>query len=264
MKKIYILVVLMAIFMSNRGYAQAPSVTTNPLKFSALDGVTLLIDVTGTKVAGAKEPLYLWAWSDGVGDFATNGSWGSSSEAAKLVPVEGKPNQYTFTLPLQANGTTYNNVAEILGATPGQLKNIGLLIKTKVGDDTKKTDNLVLELDPLVFVKSFTRIFPSAVTPQDLVTLFMDQSLAASADVKYAMGGFKVVMKAMNAAGEAVGEEKSFDMKAEGNNIFSFTFFPTATAFPDVADLASIEYRFVSAADETVSSAPYTLTFISQ
>lgn len=199
-----------------------------------------------------------------MGDFATNGSWGSSSEAAKLVPVEGQPNQYTFTLPLEADGTTYNNVAEILGATPGQLKNIGLLVKTKVGDDAKKTDNLVLELDPLVFVKSFTRIFPSTVTQHDLVTIYMDQSLATSANVRYAVGGFKVVMQALNEAGEAVGEEKSYDMKAEGNNTFSFTFFPTATAFPDVADLASIQYHFVSVADASVSSAPFTLTFIGQ
>lgn len=243
---------------------QAASVTTDPASFTALDEVTFTFDVTGTPLADANESLYLWAWSDGVADFKTNGEWGNSSEASQLTPVEGSPNKYSFSFPVEVDGKTYSNIAEILGATPGQVKQIGTLIKTKVGNDAKKTDDLVIELDPLEFVEEMTRTFPSTVTEEDLVTIYFNQSLANSLGLKYQSGGFNIVLRAIDADGNPTGEEKSFEMRQDGEGQYSFIFSPTQTAFPEESDLSAVEYYFVSVANPEIVSDMYVVNFINQ
>ncbi|NME67723.1 alpha-amylase family glycosyl hydrolase [Flammeovirga aprica] len=122
-------------------------VTTAPEKINVLtSNVVITIDVSGTPVAGNDE-LYLWAWSSGVGDFATNGDWGASSDAAKLK--KESDNVFSFTFPVTSGENTYNNLAEILGAAdnPTAIKAVGGLVKTKDGGG--KTDDLSIPIEPL-------------------------------------------------------------------------------------------------------------------
>lgn len=260
MKKLYILLLILVGFLG-QATAQQAKITANPPSFTALDEVVFTIDVTGTNVANINEPLYLWAWSPGVGDFKTNGSWDNSSESARLVPVPGEANKYTFSLPLEHEGSTYANIAEIIGATPGQVKQLGTLIKTKAGNDAKKTDDLILTLSPLEFQDSFTRTFPGTVTQNDLITIYMTQALAENRDVRYATGEFKIVLQALDAAGE-LSEEEIHELSRDSEGKYSFTFYPGVTVFPGAADLEGIQYYFVSVADPDVRSENFTLTFV--
>ncbi|WP_052444671.1 alpha-amylase family glycosyl hydrolase [Flammeovirga sp. OC4] len=141
-KAAWLAYVLMAIpFWANA------QVTTNPEKSTVLtENVVITIDVSGTPVAG-NDDLYLWAWSDGVGDFATNGTWGASSDGAKLK--KESDNVFSFTFPITMGENTYNNIAEILGAadSPTSIKSVGGLVKTI--DGSAKTNDLSIPIEDL-------------------------------------------------------------------------------------------------------------------
>ncbi|KXX67371.1 alpha-amylase family glycosyl hydrolase [Flammeovirga sp. SJP92] len=136
----YISVLLLVPFWT---FAQ---VTTNPEKSTVLtENVVITIDVSGTPVAGESD-LYLWGWSN-VGDFATNGSWDASSDAAKLK--KESDNVFSFTFPVTSGSNTYNTLAEILGAgdNPTSIESIGCLVKTVNG--SSKTDDLSIPFEDL-------------------------------------------------------------------------------------------------------------------
>src|SRR3954464_4184670 len=151
--------------------AQAQNPQFTPATFTAEDEVTMTIDVSGTPMAGQPE-AYIWIWANpgGVGpapNGTVNGDWTNSTPAAKLTAAG--TNKWTFKF----TGTT------LFGLAPADLHDFGFLIKAK--DGSKQTsDYKPFSFDPLVFIPTMLRIFPSKVDKDDVVTLNFDQSLGTS------------------------------------------------------------------------------------
>ncbi|MDA3615827.1 hypothetical protein [Polluticaenibacter yanchengensis] len=141
-------------------------------KFTAIDDVTIEVDVTNTGMAG--EPAaYLWIWSNP--DLSNsnypgkesiyNTSWGNSPENAKLTMVSANKFRFTF------------KAVDIFLQTPGQLFSFGFLLKTKNG--SKKTDDFKpFEFVPLVFKESVFRVFPESSGINDVITINYNKSFA--------------------------------------------------------------------------------------
>ncbi|NLR94111.1 alpha-amylase family glycosyl hydrolase [Flammeovirga agarivorans] len=125
----------------------AQKVTLDPSTADVLtENVTVTFDVSGTDVAGISD-LYLWGWSEDVGDFLTNGEWAASDESAKLT--KQSDNIFTYSFPVTKGSSTYNNFAELLNSAsaPTAIDAIGCLIKTK--DGGSKTGDLVIPIKKL-------------------------------------------------------------------------------------------------------------------
>ncbi|MEH0156775.1 alpha-amylase family glycosyl hydrolase [Limibacter armeniacum] len=155
LKQLRILLFLLGVSIT--AFAQTPKVSLEPANATVLDEVTITFDVSGTNVEGLSD-IYIWGWSN-VGDWQTNGgSWTTSMlNGAKLAPVEGQSNKYTFKLPLtftDRNNTekTANNLAELIGVAPNQIESVGYLLRsddgnTKTGDASITFSELSLTLD---------------------------------------------------------------------------------------------------------------------
>ncbi|RYY68815.1 MAG: hypothetical protein EOO13_11270 [Chitinophagaceae bacterium] len=214
--------------------ATAQNPTFSPATFTAEDQVTFTIDVTGTGMAGVTD-AYLWIFSNpdigGGTDGVTNGSWGNSSEAAKLTPAGPNKFSYTFT------GTT------MFGQTPAQLKTFGFLLKKKDGS-AQTPDYKPFAFDPLIFVPSLARIFPAKVDKDDVVSVNFDQSYATTVnDQRMSPLTFTVV--AYDDLGTAVGAPLTRALTKTEPTIWSGSFIPTASFTPAAGrTLAKFRYKF--------------------
>lgn len=146
----YILSFLTVVLTALGVHAQ---VTFSPSVFTAIDEVTITVDVTGEPMAGQPE-AFLWIFANlkggGATDGVTNGSWGSSAPAAKMTSLGGNKWSYKFT------GT------EMFGKTPAELVEFGLLLKSKDGGKQTK-DYKFYKFDPLIFTPTLMRVFPAKV-----------------------------------------------------------------------------------------------------
>jgi len=161
-KKIIALCVLFLTLYSVNG-----QVTFSPSSFTALDSVTLVVDVSGTDMAGRTE-AYIWIFSNTSGggkDGFTNTAWGNSPPSAKMKNVGGNKWQFGFI------GTT------MFSQSPGELKDFGFLVKAQDGSK-QSPDYKPYKFDPLVFIPTVLRIFPSKVDLTDVVSLNFDQTLS--------------------------------------------------------------------------------------
>lgn len=213
-------------------------VSFSPAVFTAIDDVTITIDVTGTPMAGEAN-AYIWIFSNpdaADGDAAkpkkdgvVNGAWGNSSEAAKLVSAGTNKWQFTF------KGT------DLFGLTPAQLNSLGFLLKAK--DGSKQTpDYKPYKFDPLVFTPVKMRVFPAKVGTTDVVGVNFDQSLATVAD-EQRMTPVSAVVTLVNASGIAL-ETKTFPLKKESATIWSAYFIPTYNFSVTAAQLAGGKFRY--------------------
>ncbi len=241
MKKLFSMILAgLGALLVNTASAQ---VTFSPSVFTAIDQVTITVDVTGTPMAGEPE-AYLWAFSN-AGDAVSNGSWGSSSIVNKMTSAGVNKWRYTFT------GVDFYN------STPAALKELGLLLKSK--DGSKQTpDYKWFKFDPLIFTATKMRVFPSKVGPDDVVSVNFDQSLATVVNEQRMMPN-NVTVVLVNAAGGTV-DTKTFPVKKEGT-IFIGTFIPTYSfTVPVGTVLDKFRYRFngtvknASNVDVTVST----------
>lgn len=235
--------------------AQNPSFS--PSSFTAEDEVTITIDVTGTGMAGAAE-AYIWIFSNpdigGGTDGITNGSWTNSSAGAKLTSIG--TNKYTFKF----IGTT------MFGQTPAQLKSFGFLLKKKDGS-AQTSDYKPYFFDPLIFVPSMARIFPSKVDKDDVVSVNFDKAYAVSAnDLRMTPTTFTITM--YDNLNNTVGAPLTLPLRKTDATIWSGSFIPDASFIPAAGrSLLKFRYRFngtvldVNGAPVTVSSAETEVTF---
>ena len=152
-------------------YAQSVTFVSGA-KFTAIDDVTIEVDVTNTPMAG-EAAAYLWIWSNP--DLSNtnypgkesiyNTGWGNSPEDAKLTMVSSNKFRFTF------------KGVDIFLQTPAQLFSFGFLLKTKNG--SKQTaDFKPFEFVPLIFKESVFRVFPESSGINDVITVNYNKSFA--------------------------------------------------------------------------------------
>ncbi|MCO4294392.1 hypothetical protein NF867_16140 [Solitalea sp. MAHUQ-68] len=208
----------------------AQTLTISPTSYTAEDEVTLRIDVTGSPLEGI-EPAYLWLWSN-AGDCLTNGGWGSSSDANKLIKISTNVWEYKFV------GTA------AFGKSPSELQWFGCLVKTKDGSKQTK-DFKPNNFDPLVFTATQFRAFPAKVSQSDVITLNFDQSLADNSDAAR-MTPQTISIKALDESGNMIDTEKrDLPVKNSGNKIFSYSFIPTQLFSAGGNKIVKLQYYFV-------------------
>lgn len=145
----------------------AQTFTITPSNPTAEDRITIKVDVTGFAALENESPLYVWAWSN-LGD-APNGTWNSSNESAKMTQDPNNPKVWTFSF---VPSIYYNFPA-------GGFQFVGFLVKAKDGSGTpeRKTADQRINLDPINFVDTPVRFFPSKFTEDDVITVFYDKTL---------------------------------------------------------------------------------------
>jgi hypothetical protein len=214
-------------------------VTFSPSTFTAIDPVTITVDVTGTPMAGESE-AYIWIFSNPSisgnaafpnKDGSVNGSWGNSSDAAKLTSLGANRWRFTFT------GT------DLFGLTPAQLKDFGFLLKNKTG--TKQTpDYKPFAFDPLIFTPTKLRVFPSKVSPSDVITVVFDKAMAETTE-EVRMTTASVTFSVYNENNVMVGTPITVPVRSMQNNLWGASFIPTRSfTVPTGMRLNKFRYRF--------------------
>lgn len=228
--------------------------TINPPSFTAEDEITITFNLAGTPLDNYSGDLYLWAWiAEGCSascDAPTNVNPGSEAIAgARVTRDEVNPDIARITLV----------PSQFYGKSPSVIKKMGFLVK---GTDwaTGQTADAVVAVDPLVFTPKVNRIFPTKVTKDDVVTLYLDQAAATNPDLKYQTGEFTVSVTAYNAEGDAVGNPiEDQAMVNAGNGLHYLRILPTYTF--ETSDIASIKYRFTSVSNDDVASDEFEVVF---
>jgi hypothetical protein len=241
--------------LSGLGAFAQPSFS--PSSFTAEDEVTITVDVTGTGMAGVTD-AYIWIFSNpdlgGGADGVTNGSWTNSSDGAKMTPAG--TNKFTFKF----IGTT------LFGQTPAQLKSFGFLLKKKDGS-AQTADYKPFFFDPLIFVPTMARIFPSKVDKDDVITLNFDNRYATGTNDQR-MTPKTVTITMYDDLNATVGSALTLNLRSTEATIWSASFIPEAS-FTAAAGrkLGKFKYRFngtlldVNGAPSTVSTADFEVVF---
>lgn len=212
MKKILSLIILLVAATGLQAQTSGAVVTTVPANFTALDQVKIIVDVSNVGNLAGKEPLYIWTWDPG--DPAPgNGAWDNSNEARKMTK-EG-PNVWSWTI----TPATYYGVA------PGTITQIQFLVKAKNANGDLKTDDIKLAVAPLVYTPTDFRTFPSTVSQNDLISVYLDQNLATDLTTQR-MTPTNAEVKLFDASNAQVGSTKTYAVSALGNKTFRFRLFP--------------------------------------
>jgi hypothetical protein len=214
MKKIiFSILCLSAIAVTTRAQTSGAVVTTVPSSFTAEDVVKVIIDVSAVGNLAGKEPLYMWTWNPG--DPAPgNGDWTNSNEGRKLTK-EG-PNKWSITF----------KPTDFYGKAPAEITKIEFLVKAKDGSGDAKTSDIALSVDPLIYTPTVFRTFPKFVGKNEIITAYLDQSLASDAATQR-MEPATAEVSLFNGATQ-IGITQTVNLKNEGNKIWSYTFFPPA------------------------------------
>jgi hypothetical protein len=236
---------------------KAQTITFVPSSFTAEDQVTFTVDVTGTGMAGATE-AYLWIFSNpdltGGNDGITNGSWTNSSDAAKMTAAGTNKWKYTMT------GTT------MFGRSPAELKSFGFLLKKKDGS-AQTPDYKPFFFDPLVFVPTMLRIFPSKVGSDDVITLNFDKTYGVSVN-EQRMNPTTVTITVFDDLSNQVGTPLTIPVTNKTGTIWSGSFIPSMSFTPAAGrKLNKFKYKFngtlldPGGVTTTVSSSETEVTF---
>lgn len=215
--------------------ARAQVVTIIPATFTAEDEVTVRIDLTGTPVAASPQP-YLWIWcetnSGGGNDGITNGTWGSSSESAKLTRVGATGNVWE----IKFIGTTMFN------RTPGELKQFGFLIKCKDGS-CQTTDQKWFKFDPLIFIEGEFRNFPAKVAQNDVITVYHNKSLSGDVNIQR-MTETSISVTLFDQSNAPIQTINNIAVRIEGA-LAAGSFVPeNLVALPPGVTIKRVEYKF--------------------
>jgi hypothetical protein len=214
MRKIIFLAVML--LCVNWLQAQFNTVKITPKTYTAEDEITFTIDLTGTSLEG-KTDLYIWIWAnDGATGFTkvdgvTNGgSFGASKPEAKMTNKGNNIFEYKF-LP-----TT------MFGLEPGKLNHWQFLVKTLDGV-SKTNDSPKLLFEPIVFTPVPFRVFPNRLGASDVATLYFHQDLALTT-AEQRMTPKTVTVTLYDQGGIKIGEAKTWNLKSEGNKVWSYSF----------------------------------------
>ena len=250
MKKILIL--LFPVLVT--GMAKAQIVTSEPADFSAVEPVTITVDVSGTRVAGF-EPLYIWAWielGDEDIDSPTNGDFSNSNEFQRMTKVADNIWSYTFT-----------SLRDFYQQPPGVIGDqIGFLIKPD--DGSVQTGDSFLAVEPPRFVDADFRTFPSSFAEDDIVTVIYNQSLDPD-DVTNGLSEYFLYATATLGDGTVVepvapsevGSTPSLQLQPGEGGIFTLTLIPERFfELTEDQDISSISFVIRSRDDENVALSP--------
>lgn len=231
--------------------AQNPSFS--PAIFTAEDEVTLTVDVTGTDMAGSAE-AYIWMWGS-AGDSPLNTAWDNSPEAAKMTNAGGNKWSFTFTATL------------LWGRPPADLTVFNFLVKKKNGS-AKTGDYVNFKFDPLIFVPTMLRVFPSKASSGDIITINFDRTLGGTVD-EQRMTPQTATITAFNENDAMVGSAITIPVRLLQTNIWAVTFNPNTRFTPGAGhSLKKFTYKFngtvlgPTGAPVNVSSSEATYEFV--
>ncbi len=211
------------------GTLHAQNPTFSPAVFTAEDEVTLTVDVTGTAMAGATE-AYIWMWGS-AGDSPLNTSWTNSPNAARMTAAGTNKWSFTFTATI------------LWGRPPADLTSFSFLVKKKDGS-AQTPDYSNFAFDPLIFIPTMLRVFPTKVSNKDLVTINFDRSLGGTVN-EQRMTPVSATVTAYNEAGTQVGSAITLPVRLLATNIWAATFDPRTRFNPGAGhSLAKFRYRF--------------------
>ena len=224
----------------------------SPSSFTAEDQVTLTFDVTGTGMAGASE-AYIWLWGN-AGDSPLNSSWTNSPAAAKMTAAGTNKWSFTFTATV------------LWGLPPAALQNFRFLVKKKDGS-AQSPDQGPFNFDPLVFVPSMLRVFPTKVGSDDVVTVNYDKTYGVTAN-EQRMTPTSAVITMVDDLGNNVGSPLTLTVTKTGETIWSASYIPS-TSFTPAAGRKLFKFRYKfngtvldpSGATITVTSSETEVTF---
>jgi hypothetical protein len=229
MKKILFSILTIATAFIANAQTSGAVITTSPSSFTAEDVVTITIDVSAVGNLVGKSPLYMWTWNPG-NPAPGNGDWGNSNEARRLTNVG--PNKWAITM----------KPTDFYGKPPSEITKIEFLVKAKDGSGDQKTDDLKLNVDPLVYTPTAFRTFPKFIGKSEIITGYLDQNLAADlASQRLSPTSCDVIL----VNGSTVVSTINLPVKNEGNKVWSVTLFPIATFSMSPTQMADkIRFKF--------------------
>jgi hypothetical protein len=254
MKKILSIIIALAGWSFVQAQTSGVTFTTLPSSFTAEDVVKVIVDVSAVPNLAGKEPLYIWTWEPGE-PAPGNGTWENSNEARKMVK-EG-PNKWSWTF----------TPSQYYGKSPAEIPQISFLVKAKDGSGDTKTTDIILKVAPLVFVPSVFRMFPKSIGQTDVVTFYLDQSLATD-PVTERMIPATAKISLWDTQNKQIDVEKTITLTKQGARLFSYTFLPGKMfAIPAIQQLNKMKVIFkgkgkdVNGNDIDVESPPFEYGF---
>ncbi|AHM63314.1 alpha amylase [Flammeovirgaceae bacterium 311] len=246
--------------------AHSQTVTISPRNFTAVDEITITVDVTGnTALENLTTDAYLWLWVPGGPGAPSNVSPAASNAnataQAKFTKVEGEENLYTITLV----------PATFIGASPAEITQLGVILK---GNDWSngQTADALFDVDPLEFVDRVNRTFPDDFVPEDVVTIFFNQALADAGPIQdieqiYAT----ITATGVDESGTEVADiplknqyAEALQMKHEVAQIYSTSILPAVYfEVPAGVRLTAISYSFHNQ-DGSITTPTFTDEFLTQ
>lgn len=257
MKKIAILIALLC--WSATAFSQ--TITVTPQRFTALDEITITVNVSGNaRLEALTSGAFLWMWSPGVGDAPSNVNPASSnpdrSAPARFTRVEGQTNVYQLRL----------IPAVFLNLAPGQVTRVGMILKGNDWGDGQ-TPDFLFDVEPLTFTERVNRTFPNNFTPDDVATFYLNRSLATQAGIRTAQNVEMVIRaRGLNAAGNPIdlGTTLTLDATFEGDNRFAVTIIPSGSfPIPAGGRMTELIYRFRNK-ENNVQTEEFSKTLINQ
>lgn len=223
MKKIFLsLALIITAFSAMQAQTSGAVVTTVPANFTAVDNVKVIVDVSAVGNLANKEPLYIWTWFPNDAS-PGNGDWGNSNEIRKMTK-EG-PNKWSWTIkPSDYYATMVNGVLTPIPAA--QLTQIKFLVKAKDGNGDKKTDDIILNVAPLVFTPTDFRTFPSIAGKDEIMKVYLDQTLVTTDLTTQRMTPVSADIILFNTSNVQVGSVINKPLQSLGNKLYSFSVFP--------------------------------------
>jgi hypothetical protein len=246
--------------------AHSQTVTVSPRNFTAVDEITITVDVTGNNaLVNLTTDAFLWLWVPSGPGAPSNVSPAASNPTAtaqaKFTKVEGEENLYSITLV----------PATFIGVAPAEITRLGVILK---GNDWSngQTADTFFDVDPLEFVDRVNRTFPDEFVPEDVVTIFFNQSLTEAGPIQDVEEVFmSIVASGVDASGtEVTGIPLKaqfagpFRMKHEVAQIYSVSVLPAAYfEVPAGVTLTALSYSFHNQ-DASISTPTFTSEFLTQ
>jgi hypothetical protein len=217
MRKIVFIIALIAAGVSFRAGAQTSGavVTTIPANFTAVDQVKIIVDVSAVGNLVNQEPLYVWTWHPNE-PAPGNGSWDNSNEARKMVK-EG-PNKWSWTI----------KPTDFYGVVPAAITMIQFLVKAKNGNGDLKTNDITLNVAPLIFTPTDFRTFPSVAGQNEVMKVYFDQKLVTNDVTTERMTPVSADITLYDGANVLVGTLVNKPVQALGNRVYVFSVLPRA------------------------------------
>ncbi|MEO6406094.1 MAG: hypothetical protein ABIY51_06695 [Ferruginibacter sp.] len=214
MKKIiFSIFCFFSLALTGRAQTSGAVVTTIPSSFTAEDVVKIIVDVSAVGNLAGKEPLYFWTFTPN-NPAPGNGDWANSNEARRMT--KEATNKWSITF----------KPKDFYGVSPAEITKIQFLVKAKDGTGDFKTDDITINVDPLIYVPVVFRTFPKFVGVNEIITAYLDQNYATDV-VTERMQPATVEISLFN-GNTQLGTAQTVNLKSEGNKVWSYTFFPPA------------------------------------